>query len=219
MCNVTGGNPFCVTELLASPPGSIPVTVRDATLARARRQLWPRYGHVAVGRTANIDRFFDFYEAWLAARNEPHAPERFRRWATTEYCPGPFRARITLAAPPPDIRVGAGFVLDVANLRVARGRYLTQGDIDEEARVVVIGADIAKEFFALDDPLGQTMQVDLKPFTVVGVLAAAGAGSASMGKQGGESGRKQAKTEGCGRKRTKAAGDGSPVTRKEREGL
>jgi len=33
----TGGNPFCVTELLASPPGSIPVTVRDATLARALR--------------------------------------------------------------------------------------------------------------------------------------------------------------------------------------
>ena len=33
----TGGNPFCVTELLASPPGSVPVTVRDATLARALR--------------------------------------------------------------------------------------------------------------------------------------------------------------------------------------
>src|SRR3954469_9942436 len=33
----TGGNPFCVTELLASPPGTIPVTVRDATLARALR--------------------------------------------------------------------------------------------------------------------------------------------------------------------------------------
>lgn len=33
----TGGNPFCVTELLASPPGTVPVTVRDATLARALR--------------------------------------------------------------------------------------------------------------------------------------------------------------------------------------
>src|SRR3954451_19471172 len=33
----TGGNPFCVTELLASPPGAVPVTVRDATLARALR--------------------------------------------------------------------------------------------------------------------------------------------------------------------------------------
>jgi DNA-binding CsgD family transcriptional regulator len=33
----TGGNPFYVTELLASPPDSIPRTVRDATLARVAR--------------------------------------------------------------------------------------------------------------------------------------------------------------------------------------
>lgn len=33
----TGGNPFYVTELLATPPGSIPATVREATLARAMR--------------------------------------------------------------------------------------------------------------------------------------------------------------------------------------
>jgi DNA-binding CsgD family transcriptional regulator len=33
----TGGNPFYVTELLASPPGSIPATVREATLARTMR--------------------------------------------------------------------------------------------------------------------------------------------------------------------------------------
>jgi DNA-binding CsgD family transcriptional regulator/tetratricopeptide (TPR) repeat protein len=33
----TGGNPFFVTEVLASADGSIPVTVRDAVLARAAR--------------------------------------------------------------------------------------------------------------------------------------------------------------------------------------
>lgn len=33
----TGGNPFYVTELLATPYGSIPATVREATLARAVR--------------------------------------------------------------------------------------------------------------------------------------------------------------------------------------
>ncbi len=33
----TGGNPFYVTELLASPSGSVPATVREATLARAMR--------------------------------------------------------------------------------------------------------------------------------------------------------------------------------------
>jgi DNA-binding CsgD family transcriptional regulator/tetratricopeptide (TPR) repeat protein len=33
----TGGNPFYVTELLASPSGSVPASVREATLARATR--------------------------------------------------------------------------------------------------------------------------------------------------------------------------------------
>jgi DNA-binding CsgD family transcriptional regulator/tetratricopeptide (TPR) repeat protein len=33
----TGGNPFYVTELLASPPGNVPATVREATVARAMR--------------------------------------------------------------------------------------------------------------------------------------------------------------------------------------
>jgi DNA-binding CsgD family transcriptional regulator len=33
----TAGNPFYVTELLASPRGSIPATIREATLARAMR--------------------------------------------------------------------------------------------------------------------------------------------------------------------------------------
>lgn len=33
----TGGNPFYVSELLASPAGSVPATVREATVARAMR--------------------------------------------------------------------------------------------------------------------------------------------------------------------------------------
>src|SRR5947209_8358851 len=36
-----------------------------ATLGEARRQLWPRYGHIRGGRTTIIDQFFDLYESWL----------------------------------------------------------------------------------------------------------------------------------------------------------
>src|SRR5262249_25709305 len=54
------------------------------TLPEARRQLWPRYGHISAGRTAEIDRFFNLYEAWLSGT--PHTPERFRDWATNHYC-------------------------------------------------------------------------------------------------------------------------------------
>jgi protein tyrosine phosphatase (PTP) superfamily phosphohydrolase (DUF442 family) len=68
-------------------------------LATARRQLWPRYGHFAVGRTAVLDAFFDYYRDWLAARGVEHAPDRFRTWVDTDYCPGPFRAQFSVIGP------------------------------------------------------------------------------------------------------------------------
>ncbi|HYE03842.1 MAG TPA: ABC transporter permease [Phycisphaerales bacterium] len=74
----------------------------------------------------------------------------------------------------------------VANVRVARGRYLTQGDMEERAPVAVIGAEVAKEMFPFEDPLGSTLQIDAKIVTVVGVLApvglSAGAGAGLVGR-------------------------------------
>src|SRR5439155_3564042 len=61
----------------------------DASLARARRELWPHRGHGRFGRTAAMDDFFDRYDAWLAGRNEPHTPARFRDWLTRHYSPAP----------------------------------------------------------------------------------------------------------------------------------
>ena len=63
----------------------------DTGLTEARRQLSFRYSHVSLGRTTAMLRFFDLYAEWLAGR--PHSPDLFRRWATTEYCPGPERGR------------------------------------------------------------------------------------------------------------------------------
>ena len=82
-----------------------------ATLPEARRQLWPRYGHIRGGRTVVIDEFFDFYETWLAGRT--HAPERFKDWALNHYCPGPYRAELSLVSPKPFVDVGRGFTLTV----------------------------------------------------------------------------------------------------------
>jgi putative ABC transport system permease protein len=74
----------------------------------------------------------------------------------------------------------------VANLRVASGRYLTEADMERRAAVCVIGAEIARMFFPLEDPIGKTLRIDTRPFTVVGVLApiglAAGAGTALVGR-------------------------------------
>lgn len=82
----------------------------DADLDTARRQLWPRYGHIRGGRTAVIDHFFDYYEAWLGGA--AHTKERFREWATQKYCPGPYRAELSLLSPTPvTVPAGKGFTL------------------------------------------------------------------------------------------------------------
>jgi hypothetical protein len=71
----------------------------DIGLAEARRQLSLRYGHLAVGRPAQIDRFFDLYQEWLSAKNLSHSPAHFRQWALHEYCPGECRCNIELLEP------------------------------------------------------------------------------------------------------------------------
>jgi putative ABC transport system permease protein len=77
-------------------------------------------------------------------------------------------------------------LLDVAKLRIARGRYLTPDDLEQRAMVAVIGPHIAKQLFPWDDPLGATLRIDDKAFTVVGILApvglSGGAGGALIGR-------------------------------------
>lgn len=84
------------------------------TLPQARWQLSPRYGHFPIGRTVVIDEFFDMYERWLNAIGQPHSPERFRWWATSEYIPGPYRAELVLLNPIDGrIPIGQGFTVTV----------------------------------------------------------------------------------------------------------
>ncbi len=74
----------------------------------------------------------------------------------------------------------------VANLTVAQGRYITPTDMQSRLPVCVIGAEVANQFFPFEDPVGQTLRIDNKAFTVVGVLApiglAGGAGAALIGR-------------------------------------
>ena len=70
---------------------------------------------------------------------------------------------------------------NVANLRLEpRGRYLTQEDLRASSAVAVIGADVAQQFFRLQDPLGAVIRIDQQPYRVIGVLKPIGlAGGAS----------------------------------------
>lgn len=59
-----------------------------AGFEEARRQLRLRYGHLAVGRPANLDRYLDLYELWLRDQGRPHSPAAFRAWLASDTCPG-----------------------------------------------------------------------------------------------------------------------------------
>jgi hypothetical protein len=65
-----------------------------ADLGQARKHMGPRFGHVAVGQTANLDRFLDQYEEWLQQTGQDHRPAVFRHWLGTEYCGSPWSCRI-----------------------------------------------------------------------------------------------------------------------------
>jgi putative ABC transport system permease protein len=75
---------------------------------------------------------------------------------------------------------------EVAHLRVDRGRYLTQTDLDQRQPVAVIGSEVAQKFFNATDPLGKVFRIKDQAMRVIGVLKpiglAGGAGSALVGR-------------------------------------
>ncbi|HEX9828704.1 MAG TPA: ABC transporter permease [Bacteroidota bacterium] len=50
------------------------------------------------------------------------------------------------------------------------GRFLNSVDVDQQRRVLFLGAVIAEEIFGEEDPIGKTIFVDGVPFTMVGVM-------------------------------------------------
>lgn len=56
------------------------------------------------------------------------------------------------------------------NQQLAAGRFLDHGDVEDFGRVAVIGAEVARELFFGEQPLGQRLLVAGAPFIVVGVL-------------------------------------------------
>lgn len=73
-----------------------------------------------------------------------------------------------------------------ANFSVARGRYLTNADLENKASVCVLGHIVAQQLFPLEDPIGSSIRVDSQLFRVIGVLEpiglAGGTGSALVGR-------------------------------------
>lgn len=65
---------------------------------------------------------------------------------------------------------------DVRNYHILSGRFLTTSDLEERARVAVIGQTTLNRLFEADeDPLGATIRVNGYPFRIVGILDTKGA--------------------------------------------
>ena len=67
--------------------------------------------------------------------------------------------------------------LTVRGRTLAEGRFLDNEDVKDHTAVAVLGATTASELFSREDPVGQTVDVNGVPVTVVGVLTSTGASS------------------------------------------
>ena len=57
---------------------------------------------------------------------------------------------------------------------IAEGRNLNENDVELARSVVVIGNDIKRRIFPVEDPIGKLIKINGKNFTVIGVLAEKG---------------------------------------------
>jgi putative ABC transport system permease protein len=69
--------------------------------------------------------------------------------------------------------------LDVRGRTLAEGRFIDTQDVKDHTAVGVLGATTASELFTRGDPVGQTVDVNGVPVTIVGVLTSTGASSSS----------------------------------------
>jgi putative ABC transport system permease protein len=71
--------------------------------------------------------------------------------------------------------------LNVRGRTLAEGRFIDNQDDQDHGAVGVLGATTASELFTRGDPVGQTVDVDGVPVTVVGVLTSTGTSNSSSG--------------------------------------
>jgi len=64
--------------------------------------------------------------------------------------------------------------LTVRSFDVAQGRFVTDIDIKSNARVTILGSEIAEKFFPNQNPVGRTIRIRNISFEIIGVMEAKG---------------------------------------------
>lgn len=62
-------------------------------------------------------------------------------------------------------------LLDVRHLKLARGRFLPETDIDRASFVVVLGNELKQELFAAQNALGEWVRIGDRRFRVIGIMS------------------------------------------------
>jgi len=62
----------------------------------------------------------------------------------------------------------------LSNTETAAGRYLTETEVAHSVPVAVIGSDVKDQLFGVTEPVGKSIKIDGRPFTVIGVAKAKG---------------------------------------------
>lgn len=62
----------------------------------------------------------------------------------------------------------------VFNMRIAKGRFISDDDVASRSDVAVLGANIANQFFGEDEPIGKNIKLGSHSYRVIGVLGVAG---------------------------------------------
>ena len=65
----------------------------------------------------------------------------------------------------------ADFVVDILDLTLGSGELFTQEDIDQNARVAIIGDTLKEDIFGNGSALGEQIQIKDKKFKIIGVFA------------------------------------------------
>ncbi|HEY9618251.1 MAG TPA: ABC transporter permease [Microcoleaceae cyanobacterium] len=65
--------------------------------------------------------------------------------------------------------------LSVRNFDMARGRFISNEDVERNTQVVALGSDVATRFFGNRDPIGEQIRIRGLSFQVIGVLRSKGA--------------------------------------------
>ncbi|MDQ5844564.1 MAG: ABC transporter permease [Acidobacteriota bacterium] len=65
-------------------------------------------------------------------------------------------------------------IAEIERIEVGEGRYFNKSEEDSRRNATFIGADVADKLFPTANPLGQTIRIDGRPFTVIGVGKAKG---------------------------------------------